>query len=134
MAAFALEDGEVVLERARVWNTTVPMELVLTDRRLVLLQRDAVLGWLFGLFGRRMAMKYGGRVLRRIGRTDFATAVVVGDRDIHISTKQDPREVYEVRSLQLTVKRPSEWADRLHQWAAGNTAAATLPSAKLVDR
>jgi hypothetical protein len=146
MAKFVLKEAERVLHRHRITTTVgrqvVPGELILTDQRVVLSQDAAgvaaAFAW-FGLLGGLLSALKRPVMSHQIWRTEFSAAEVTGVDELKVRSQGEGYAVtwFEVRPVGLAAARTkaaTEWADRLHRWAAGTLDAAELPLARRIDR
>jgi hypothetical protein len=116
---------------------TLRATVVLTDRRVVLLFKPPSWLWTFlskPLFGLRgeLFVKREERIRYQIRRERFSS-VEAGSGELIIF--HDDGEGYAHTSFAITSKETfSEWQQRMHRWAAGVDAGASLPAARLIDR
>lgn len=140
MAAFVCEDGETVIDRVQVSTLgprrfMVPGELVLTDRRVVLLVHSAGTQWIwammFGMLGGLLAgllREPATKLTHQIRRDELAAAQVMGKRELRVRSQG---EGYAMTFFDVTLGAPDRWAARLQHWAQGSATAQPPPVATL---
>ncbi|HEY1550988.1 MAG TPA: hypothetical protein VGG28_24335 [Kofleriaceae bacterium] len=144
MAKLVLADGEHVLRRAaardlgRPARETVLHELVLTDRRIVVLRTSygptlPSLGGLVSAILMAVGRVTGGgpRVEYAIARADVATVEVIDGTSLLVRSNGDG---YAMTWFELKLGFADDWASLLQRWAAGEVFDATLPAATIVER